>query len=252
MIVKSKVKYIQSLGQKKFRESEGCFIAEGPKIVEALLACTPEHIKEVVALPAWLQAQSQLPPHISFLEATEEELQKCSLLQTANRVLAVVRMYDSTEPEPAKGKITLALDTLQDPGNFGTLVRIADWFAVDQVVCSHDSADLYNPKVVQATMGSIARVKVFYTSLRDWLAAQQQTRIFAAALQGQPVGLLPKISEGVILIGNESRGISPELMELANVKITIPSRTADYRLKQSAESLNAAVAAAVILSHLLP
>jgi len=136
------------------------------------------------------------------------------------------------------------LDDIRDPGNMGTIIRIADWFGINQVVCSDDSAELYNPKVVQATMGSIARVRVHYTPLAEWLAAQQDTAIYAAALNGKDVTAMEKIKEGIIVIGNESKGISPAISRLATTPITIPQ-------KGRAESLNAAVATGIILSHLL-
>jgi TrmH family RNA methyltransferase len=124
------------------------------------------------------------------------------------------------------------------------MIRIADWFGVEQIVCSHDSADMYNPKVVQSTMGSIARVKVFYTDLNEWLAKQKGVDIYATILKGQDITAMEKITEGIIIFGNESKGISDEVLKLANVKITI-SR------KGKAESLNAAVAAGIILSQLI-
>ena len=134
----------------------------------------------------------------------------------------------------------MVLDSLQDPGNLGTIIRIADWFGVEQIICSHDTADVYNSKVVQATMGSIARVKVFYTDLSTWLAERNDVSIYAAMLEGQDVTSMKKISEGIIIFGNESKGISPELLELVNVKLTIPK-------KGKAESLNVAVAVGVVL-----
>lgn len=143
-----------------------------------------------------------------------------------------------------KNQIVLALDGIQDPGNLGTIIRIADWFGVHQIVCSHDTAELYNPKVVQSTMGSIARVGVVYKNLAEWLpAAKNEVRTYATALDGMDVTSDKKIKEGVIIIGNESKGVSPRLLEMANVKLTI-------KRKGKAESLNAAVAAGIMLSHL--
>ncbi|MBK5270220.1 MAG: RNA methyltransferase, partial [Bacteroidia bacterium] len=141
-------------------------------------------------------------------------------------------------------RITLVLDGLQDPGNFGTIIRIADWFDVDQIVCSNDCVDMYNPKVVQSTMGSIARVKIFYTDIKEWLTIQKDVRIYAATLEGQDISAVKKLDEGIIVIGNESKGIRAELMKLVDVSITISK-------KGKAESLNAAVAAGIILSHLV-
>ncbi|MBL7745420.1 MAG: RNA methyltransferase, partial [Chitinophagaceae bacterium] len=145
---------------------------------------------------------------------------------------------------PVKGKISLVLDTLQDPGNLGTIIRIADWFGIEQIICSPDCADVYNPKVVQSTMGSIARVKVFYTDLAEWLPVQKDIRIYAAALEGKDITNMNPLKEGLIIIGNESKGIEEEILALANERITIPK-------KGKAESLNAGVAAGIILSHLV-
>ena len=170
------------------------------------------------------------------------ELEKISQLTTPNKVLAIVRQIDNGKPV-VKGKITLALDNIQDPGNLGTILRTADWFGLEQIVCSNDSADVYNPKVVQATMGSITRVKVFYVDLVQWLAEQKDTRIYAAVLEGQDISTVKKITDGIILIGNESKGISETALKLANVKLTISK-------KGKAESLNAAVAAGIVLSYI--
>ncbi|MBS1656417.1 MAG: RNA methyltransferase, partial [Bacteroidetes bacterium] len=173
-----------------------------------------------------------------------EDLERISQLQTPNQVLAVISQFPAVKTIFAKGAITLALDTIQDPGNMGTIIRIADWFGVKQIVCSKDSVDIYNPKVVQATMGSIARVKILYTDILDWIREQNGVRLYATALEGRNIMGMEKINEGIIVIGNESRGIQPGILDLANVKVTIP-RTG------MAESLNAAVATGIILSHLV-
>ncbi|HVZ56475.1 MAG TPA: RNA methyltransferase, partial [Chitinophagaceae bacterium] len=159
-----------------------------------------------------------------------------------NQVLALVKQPDQPDRDAAAGTVTLVLDDIQDPGNLGTMLRIADWFDVDLVVCSRDCADRFNPKVVQATMGSILRVPAFYTDLLPWLN-RQTVRTYAAVLEGRDVTRMEKLTEGIILIGNESRGIRPDLLSASQVRITIPR-------KGRAESLNAAVAAGIILSHL--
>jgi TrmH family RNA methyltransferase len=243
MLVKQKTKYIQTLGQKKFRQQEGVFIAEGPKLVKEILEYQPASIKEIFAAKEWIDANKKNLKGIVATEITEVELEKISQLSTANKVLAVVKQFEEDKDIITKEKITLALDCIQDPGNLGAIIRIADWFGVEQIVCSNDSADVYNPKVVQATMGSIARVKVFYKNLGEWLAMQKDIRVYAAALEGQDLTGMKKLSEGIIVIGNESKGISESVLKLSNVKITIPK-------KGRAESLNAAVAAALILSHI--
>ena len=244
MLVKQRIKYIQTLGQKKFREKEGFFIAEGPKLVHELLEADVTAVKEVYALKEWIDNSLVLPANISIVEISEQELEKISQLTTPNLVVAIVQQFDTGNTITAKDQITLALDKVQDPGNLGTIIRIADWFGIKQIVCSLDSADMYNPKVVQSTMGSIARVKIIYTDLKEWLSAQKNIPIYAASLQGENIASIKKINEGIIIIGNESKGISKELLKRAMIRITIPA-------KGKAESLNAAVATGIILSHIL-
>jgi len=244
MLVKSKVKYIQTLGHKKFRDDEGVFIAEGPKLVKDLLGIKTVVIIEVFATKDWITENADLLQEIPVIEITEADLEKISHLTTPNKVLAIVRQFDNGQLPTATGKVTLVLDNLQDPGNLGTIIRTADWFGVQEIICSLDTADLYNPKVVQSTMGSLGRVKVFYTDLSKWLSAQKDVGIFAATLKGKDITGIAKVKEAIIVIGNESKGVSAEILNLADVNITIPQ-------KGKAESLNAAVAAGIILSHLV-
>lgn len=244
MLVKQKIKYIQTLGQKKFRQEEGLFIAEGPKLVKELLEADGLMVQEVFALKEWIIENEKIVVKKTVTEITETELERISQLTTPNKVLAIVRQFDEDHEIITKGKITLALDGIQDPGNLGTIIRTADWFGINQVVCSHESADVYNPKVVQATMGSIARVKVVYRDLQQWLAEQKDVPVYATVLDGQDISAVKKIKEGIIIFGNESKGISPEILQLANIKLSIPK-------KGKAESLNAAVAAGIILSHIV-
>lgn len=243
MLVKPRVKYIQSLGQKKFRKQERLFIAEGPKLVKELLEINPLQVKEVYALQNWIDENRQILSKTTVIEINAIELERISQLSTPNNVLALVKQFEIINPVLAKGKITLVLDDIQDPGNLGTIIRIADWFGVDQIICSEDSAELYNPKVVQSTMGSIARVNVFYTNLEEWLTMQGGTNIYAATLEGKDITGMEKLKEAIIILGNESKGIKPSLIQLSKYTITIPG-------KGKAESLNAAIAAGIILSHL--
>lgn len=244
MLVKQKIKYIQTLGQKKFREQEGLFIAEGPKLVQELLEADTGSVLDVYALKDWIEGNPQLAAKTNITEIAETELEKISQLNTPNKVLAVVRQYDNKPALIIKDRVILALDTIQDPGNLGTIIRIADWFGINQIVCSLNSAELYNPKVVQSTMGSIARVKLQYTELEEWLAGQHGIPVYATSLNGENITTADKIKEGIIIIGNESKGISRGLLKMANKKITIPK-------KGKAESLNAAVATGIVLSHIL-
>ncbi|MCX6319741.1 MAG: RNA methyltransferase [Bacteroidetes bacterium] len=244
MLSKSKVKYIQTLGQKKFREAEGLFIAEGPKLVAELLQVVPGHISAVFALEEWLNEHHSLLTHVEAHPVTEIELEKISQLTTPNQVLALVKQFDNETLLPAKNKITLALDDIRDPGNLGTIIRIADWFGIPQIVCSRHCADVYNSKVVQSTMGSIARVHIVYTDLEEWLIQNRDVTVYAAMLEGKPVHTIGAIKEGILVIGNEAQGIKEDIAGLVNEKITIPR-------KGSAESLNAAVATGILLSQLV-
>ena len=243
MLVKSKVKYIQTLGQKQFREQEGFFVAEGPKLVLELLLSGNANIKEVFAVKEWIDENKNYLVKTELTEITEKELERISLLKTPNKVLAIVQQFDNSITT-TKGKISLVLDNVQDPGNLGTIIRTADWFGVEQIICSPGTADVYNSKVVQSTMGSIARVKVLYTDLREWLAEQNEVAIYAAVLEGLDVITMKKVSEGIIVFGNESKGISPEILQLVNIKLTIPK-------KGKAESLNVAVAVGVVLGFVV-
>jgi len=239
MLSKKVLKDIQSLGLKKHRDETGLFIAEGPKMVDELLTLIPAQIEAIYATSEWESRQAIIS---NIIDISEIELEKISQLKTPNQVAAVIKQFKSIRPEA--GGFTLYLDAIQDPGNFGTIIRIADWFGIKNIVCSSGCADLYNPKVVQATMASIARVNVFYDEGESWLHEQQQT-IYAASLHGKPLSSFSKTEEGVLIIGNESKGIRQSFIGIAANHITIPKRG-------EAESLNAAVAAGIILSHLLP
>jgi TrmH family RNA methyltransferase len=244
MLSKSKIKYIQTLGQKKFREEEGFFIAEGPKLVKELLDFPGVNIEGIYALKEWISNNEKAGDTAPVTEITGQELGRISQLSTPNSVLAVVQQFEPNPDINTKGQIILALDGIQDPGNLGTIIRTADWFDIRNIVCSPDCADLYNPKVVQSTMGSIARVNLIYTDLWEWLSGQENIPIYATALEGEDITGMKGIEEGVIITGNESKGISSEILNLANTKITIPR-------KGNAESLNAAVATGIVLSYLV-
>jgi len=243
MLGKAKAKYIQSLGQKKHRDEYAVFIAEGPKLVSELLQQPNVVMEQVFAVEEWANKNRNLLGDGNVTEITEKELERISQLTTPNQVVAIVKKFEVEEPV-VRGKLSLVLDTIQDPGNLGTIIRTADWFGVKQIICSEDCADVYNSKVVQSTMGSIARVKVFYTNLERWLSQQKDIRIYATMLEGKDISKMSPLTEGLIIIGNESKGVSAELLRFANEKITIVQ-------KGRAESLNAAVAAGIILSHLI-
>jgi len=240
MITKNQVKYIQSLGQKKCRDADQVFIAEGPKIVNELLMAENCDVIQIYALKDWI---NNTKTNADITEVSANELEEISQLSTPNKVLAIAKMIRWKANPVIKGNISLALDTIQDPGNIGTILRVADWFGVKNIFCSVDCADVYNPKVVQASMGSITRVRVEYIDLPLFFKNNNGMRIYATVLDGRDITTMEKIAEGIIVVGNESRGVSEEILKLANVHITIPG-------KGKAESLNAAVATGIILSHL--
>ncbi len=239
MISKNDVKYIQSLHHKKTRTQEGVFIAEGPKLVQEFLGSQFE-VKQVYALLSWLE---QHPEISNVIEVTEAELEKIAALQTPNQVLAVIKQLTLTGEPVLQNCLSLVLDGIQDPGNMGTIIRIADWFGIYQIIASEDTADIYNPKVVQATMGSIARVTVHYKKLPEWLA-QAAVPVYGALLNGENIYTAGEIKEGLLVIGNEGRGIREDVLPFIQKPLTIPGNG-------KAESLNAAVATGIILSHIV-
>ena len=245
MLPKSKVKYIQSLGHKKFRDEADVFLLEGPRLVSELLLHGRMLIQEIFALPDWVAEnrsllQSLSEGRVNIISA--EELKKISGQQTPNRVLAVASKLRPSQPLSLTGKLSLFLDDMQDPGNLGTIIRTADWFGIEQVICSAESADLYNPKVVQATMGSLFRVSVHYVHKESWIESIPSIPVVCTALSGQDLFSCAPLSEGLIVIGNEGRGISDLMLSRATVKVTIPRYG-------GAESLNAAVAAGIVMAR---
>jgi TrmH family RNA methyltransferase len=244
MITKSQVKYIQSLGQKKLREEENAFVAEGPKIINELLETGHMELLALYCTNTWITAYPAIAAKAAakLQEISEDSLQRISFLATPHMALGI---FKKPAPQPfLEQGIAIMLDSLQDPGNMGTIIRIADWFGVRQLVCSEDCADAYAPKVVQGTMGSIARVQVLYTSLLPFIAAHPHLRLYAATLGGQSLRDTGQITAGMLVIGNESKGIRPEIIAASYRQLTIS------RLGQ-AESLNAAVATGIILSHII-
>lgn len=245
MLTKSQVKYIQTLNEKKFRKEEGVFIAEGPKIINELLASINVQPVALYGTEDWWKEHAALKDNLPFAachELRSSELERISFLTTPHQVLGVFKV--PTFPALSfKNTVTILLDSIRDPGNMGTIVRIADWFGVKQIVASRDSADVFNPKVIQSTMGSIARVKISYEDIEAFVKEHKNIPVYASTLNGKPLVEFGKVKEGLLLVGNESRGISEELINAATHQLTIP------RFGQ-AESLNAAVATGIILSHI--
>lgn len=244
MFSKTHTKYIQSLHHKKFRDEYGVFIAEGTKVVLELLQTDKFECKQAFALAEWFASNAKiLPKEVEQIIVKDFELEKISVLSTPNKVLAVFQKSTMPQTVLTKNQITLVLDAIQDPGNMGTIIRNADWFGVKNMVCSLNCADIYNPKVVQSTMGSLARVNVVYKDLPTWVKDNKDVEKFAADLDGDDVSKLRNIKEAIIIIGNEGKGISNEIIEMVDRKITI-------KKIGKAESLNAAVASGIILSHI--
>jgi RNA methyltransferase, TrmH family len=242
MLSKAQIKYIQSLQHKKYRQKSGQYIAEGDKIVPELLqAGLP--VQEVYATAAWTTAHENLLKGRRVTVVDEAALKQVSALSTPNQALALVDMPPQEGPGELKGTIVIALETIQDPGNLGTIIRIADWFGIPQVICSPDCVDVYNPKTIQSTMGSIARVKVTEADLLPLLQTSGVAS-YAATLHGQNIVEFSRLSEGIILIGNESRGLSDAIIAASTHRITIPR-------VGGAESLNAGIAAGIICGRLL-
>jgi len=246
MLSKTIVKYIQSLAHKKLRDEHGVFIAEGPKVVAELLHSNKFPCKIICGLQSWMDDNAVLLRNISAedkIEINESELERISLLQTPNKVMAVFYKKEN-ELTDLKNNFSLMLDEIQDPGNMGTIIRTADWFGIKNIICSNECADCYNPKVVQASMGSLGRVNIIYTQLEEFIHENKGISIYAATLTGKYLSSFTKLKEGIILIGNESKGVKENLLRLAAEQITIPKYG-------EAESLNAGVAAGIILSHII-
>ncbi len=238
MLSKNEAKYIQSLCHKKQRQLSGQFIVEGVKQLEELLL-SDFVIKTIYATQDWT-SKNLGDTHLVSVSA--DELKKISALQTPNQVLAVVEEPRAKKLLIPSDKWVLALDGIQDPGNMGTLIRIADWFGIDTILASPDSVDCFNPKVIQSTMGSFTRVTVFYEQL-DQLFLSAELPVYGALLEGESVFANDHFKKGILLIGNESKGIHPTLQQSITHSISIP------RIGK-AESLNAAVAAGILLSQL--
>lgn len=244
MLSKNQVKFIHSLQVKKNRMKEGVFVAEGPKAVSDISCLLQPRL--VFATCEWVERNS---PRFSVNVVTDDELRKISFLQHPQQVLAVFPMLLDGEDEGGVdcSSLSLALDGIQDPGNLGTIIRIADWFGIARIFCSLDTADVYNPKVVQATMGSIARVRVTYVDLRELLASlPSDFPVYGTFLDGDNIYEKSLTPNGMIVMGNEGKGISPALRPLISRRLLIPSFS---RNESSAESLNVAVATAIACSE---
>jgi TrmH family RNA methyltransferase len=255
MLAKNEAKFINSLKQKKNRDAEGLFVAEGVKIVNDLLHSGIK-VKQIYSSRNF--QLSIFNYHIDVIRIKENELERISSLTTPNEVLAVCEIPNyKLDIGLLSNKLSLVLDTIQDPGNLGTIIRIADWFGIENIICSNETVEVYNPKVIQATMGSISRVKVHYAALSKFFEEMKTKApdlpVYGALLDGDNLYKAELAAKGIILIGNESKGISPELIPCITSKIRIPSfatQAAGFQAPPSAaESLNAAIATSIICAE---
>jgi TrmH family RNA methyltransferase len=248
MLSHNQVKYINSLKIKKYRQLHNVFIVEGEKGVNELLKSSLKPVK-LFALSEWLHKNSitLTEQNIEWQEITEGELKKVSDLVTPNQVLAIAELpeTDVTKANEFAG-MTLVLDGIRDPGNMGTIIRTADWFGIRTIICSNDSVDAFNPKVVQSTMGSFARVSIFYTDLNDYFKnIAKDIPVFGALLEGPDITQKTFTRPGIIIIGSESHGISKQLISYVNEPLHIP-RISFSNNENQAESLNASIANGII------
>ena len=246
MLSKNDIKNIKSLELKKFRDEKRLFVAEGHKLVGELLGVFKCVL--LVATDEWLARQGHIPA--DRIEAvTADELKRASLLRSPQDVLAVFCMPDErlTMKEAAAKNLVLALDDVQDPGNLGTIIRIADWFGIKDIFCSKGTADIFNPKAVQATMGAISRVKIHYTDLaKEITALPASVPVYGTFLDGEIIYDTNLSDNGVIIMGNEGNGISKEVGRTVNRKLYIPNWPAGAA---TSESLNVAIATAIVCSE---
>jgi TrmH family RNA methyltransferase len=237
MVSKNQIKLISSLHQKKFRQSLNLFIAEGQKVIQELLDANfvLEHLYQTESL--FSNIISDKKTLIDF-----NDLKKISALTVPNNCLAV---FQTPNPKPIIEKgLLIALDDIRDPGNFGTILRLCDWFGIEQVLCSKATVDLYNPKVIQATMGSVARVNINYLDLKP-LLENTKLPVFGTFIEGENIYKTDLPNDGIIVMGNEANGISSEIETMINRRLTIPR----FGNLQKTESLNVATATAIVLSE---
>ena len=249
MLSNNQLKFIRSLHQDKFRKVHRLFLAEGPKVVGELLQ-SEYRVKSILALEAWIGSNTKiLPGDAEVITVSQKELERLSTLKSPREVIAVVQMGENDLPAPDPQKeFILVLDGISDPGNLGTIIRTADWFGFLRIICSPDCVDLHNPKVVQATMGSIARVQVHYKNLNDLFSGQPKgLPVYGALLEGKNIHKEELKGHGFLVIGSESHGISAAVRPFITHPVSIPSHSKDQGIR--AESLNASIATAILCAE---
>jgi RNA methyltransferase, TrmH family len=250
MLSVAEIRRVKSLSQKKFRRQFGLFTVEGDKIVKELISSGWE-IEKIFATDDWHFLQSADAKKLNIQSVSPKELERISTLTTPNKVIALARIPErSISSLNTKNKLILALDNIQDPGNLGTIIRTADWFGVGEIVCSSDTAEVYNPKVIQATMGSFLRVKIYYTDLAEFLESiPDEIPVMGATLDGENINKKKLPVTGILLTGNESKGISEKILKNITNKVYIPMFDENNR-SSAPESLNVAVATGILLSKI--
>ena len=236
-ISKNQLKLITSLSQKKYRQKHNLFIAEGVKVLNELLN-SPFEIETLFCTDDFEVAISEK----KIIRISETELKKVSTLKSPNKALGIFKI--PKEKALQNSGLTIALDAINDPGNLGTIIRLCDWFGVTQLVCSKDTVDCYNQKVVQASMGSLTRVSIYYTDLENYIT-KSNLDTFIADMDGENVYKTKLPKEGILIMGNEANGVSEEIKSLLQYKISIPR----FGETQETESLNVATATAILLSE---
>ena len=239
-MTKAEIQFVRSLADKRSRDESRCFVAEGDKLIGEILSSKLK-IKHLYALEGHFAGQAEV--------VSPKEMERISQLKTASTSLAVVEQphYPAPNAAPAD-KLSLALDGVQNPGNLGTIIRLADWFGISDIYCSMDTADCYNPKVIQATMGAILRVRVHYLPLADFLAATSAARtpVYGTMLDGENIYNTELTASGVIVMGNEGKGVSDECARSFTHRLLIPSYPPS---RQGSESLNVAMATGIVCSE---
>lgn len=247
MLSKNDIKLIKSLELKKYRQDKGLFVAEGHKLIGDLL--NQMECKLLAATHEYIETHRNIEAE-RIETVSHDELSRASLLRAPQDVIALFAIpqhNDANMAHAAASDIVLALDDVQDPGNLGTIVRIADWFGIRHIFCSKGTADIYNPKSIQATMGAIARVKVHYTDLKQSLAGLPDSiPIYGTFLEGDIIYNTPLTGNGVIVMGNEGNGINRDIKEMVSRKLYIPNWPEG---EPTSESLNVAIATAVVCSE---
>ncbi len=247
MISKAQIKHVNSLKLLKFRKAATEFVVEGEKMVRELIMSNYQ-IKALYALAAWLEANHELlsAKNINAEKVSPKELARISSFKNPNQVLATSEIPDQSIQKINFEDLVLILDNIQDPGNLGTIIRTAEWFGIKNIICSDDCVDLYNPKVIQATMGSFLRLNTHYTNLENFFKTEvpENLNIYGALLEGKNVYEQELTTKGILIIGNESKGISKEISKFVTHPIFIPAHAVS-----KAESLNASIAAAVLMSE---